>query len=232
MVQRDGSRKARVTGGRFTEAAASWAPNLQRMVVSRYRADRRNFELLILKTDGNVVRHLTRTNGSERDPVWSPDGDWIAFERRGRVFLIRPDGTGQRRLTPAGVRESDPTWSPTARRIALVSDRRSPDDPTLLVIDRKGRAIARVSDLAARARLDWSSRGWIAYSYGNGTGVFVLRPSGKHRHRVGWRLDSHPAWSPNGSKMLVWNSDGVWKMHRDGSDRVHIAEGMPLDWTR
>jgi hypothetical protein len=46
--------------------------------------------------------------GVGRSPVWSPTGEWIAFNEyhdttvAGAVFVVRPDGSGRRRLTPSG----------------------------------------------------------------------------------------------------------------------------------
>jgi Tol biopolymer transport system component len=76
-------------------------------------------------------RRMPLTKGRDSDPVWSPDGQWIAFTRsvlpRGvsDVWLVRADGTGLRRLTttpipPAGVPHigSKPlAWSPDGKQL-------------------------------------------------------------------------------------------------------------------
>ena len=66
----------------------------------------------------SAMRRLT-FGGHNRGPVWSPDGQWIAFQsdREGEpaVFRQRADGTGTaERLTKpeAGSTHSPQSWSP------------------------------------------------------------------------------------------------------------------------
>ncbi len=71
-------------------------------------------------------RNLTRTSGvAERDPAWSPDGQWISYfsDRTGEYELcLRPaDGSGEERQ---GTQDSHayffrPIWSPDSKKIAF-----------------------------------------------------------------------------------------------------------------
>jgi TolB protein len=67
-----------------------------------------NAEIYVMNADGSAQRRLTRDPASDADPVWSPDGQKIAFvngagqlERSG-VYVMNADGSGQRRLTRRG----------------------------------------------------------------------------------------------------------------------------------
>ncbi len=70
--------------------------------------------------------NLSNHRAADWNPVWSPRGDWLAFEsfRSGRrgVFRVNPDTA---LVLPVAVSEAadfwDPTWSPDGRWIACVS---------------------------------------------------------------------------------------------------------------
>jgi Tol biopolymer transport system component/DNA-binding winged helix-turn-helix (wHTH) protein len=79
--------------------------------------------LFVVRKDGTGLRQLTDSVYSDRRPVWSPDGEFLAFQsnRSGKfeVWVIRSDGSGLRQLTftpdPYVVH---PVWSPDGKRLA------------------------------------------------------------------------------------------------------------------
>jgi len=89
--------------------------------------------LWMAPVSGGEPRPFTADEARDTNPVWSPDGRWIAFlsnrggRRRGRkraamqLWVIPSDGGEARQLTffKAGV--SQPAWSPDGRTLAFVS---------------------------------------------------------------------------------------------------------------
>jgi dipeptidyl aminopeptidase/acylaminoacyl peptidase len=84
------------------------------------------FKISVARADGSGVRKLTSGLDRQLSPVWSPDGDRIAFvSNRGDSFdiwSILPDGTGTQRLTDHPEDETLPVWSPDGALIAFVRE--------------------------------------------------------------------------------------------------------------
>ncbi|MBX3002279.1 MAG: PD40 domain-containing protein [Caldilineaceae bacterium] len=90
----------------------------------------------------NVTRDLTRTDGWSFDPVWSPQGDLIAFVSQepgnDEIFTIEPDGSNMRRLTHNSWEwDKHPSWSPDGNQIIFWSNRES-GRRQLWIMDKDG----------------------------------------------------------------------------------------------
>jgi Tol biopolymer transport system component len=107
--------------------------------------------LWILTPDTGALRQITQ----ERDPnvalgvpIWSPDGEWIAFvSSRGNtglgfgVWIVNPDGGNLRHIVPHGL---GVTWSPDAKWIYYT------DGGTLYKVSAAGGSPVRVRSGPAR----------------------------------------------------------------------------------
>ena len=83
-----------------------------------------------LPATGGTAKRITGVFNDARQPVWSPDGKWIAFfaYRDGGydLWAIAPDGSNQHKLTVGPYDDREPAWSHDGTRIAFASDRGNP----------------------------------------------------------------------------------------------------------
>jgi Tol biopolymer transport system component len=52
-----------------------------------------------MDSDGSETTRLTKSQSINRRPAWSPDGQFIVFEREGNIYSMRADGSGVFNLT-------------------------------------------------------------------------------------------------------------------------------------
>jgi dipeptidyl aminopeptidase/acylaminoacyl peptidase len=109
-------------GGAVLDTDVSWSPDGSRLVFVRSAISPvPGIErIAVANADGSNVREIA--NGS--NPVWSPSGGEIAFDRRtsphaSGVFVIRPDGSSEHRVSPPRLEAGLAAWSPNGRQLAF-----------------------------------------------------------------------------------------------------------------
>ncbi len=100
-----------------------------RIVFSSNRSG--DFEIYVINANGTGLRRLTKAQGADTSPRWSPDGKRFVFESErdhqsanpqsvtSEIYVMNADGTGQKRLTTNDVEDWGPDWSPDGKRIAF-----------------------------------------------------------------------------------------------------------------
>jgi TolB protein len=79
----------------------------------------------IVRPDGSGLHRLTAPGNDASSPVWSPDGNWIAFVTSGgfgwpEIALIHPDGTAEHAVTsPSDGLAGGAIWSPDSTQLLL-----------------------------------------------------------------------------------------------------------------
>lgn len=110
-------------------AGSAWSPDGGHLAVvgaTKRGGDR----LWLLDRDGNIVKRLGRPGLSMRQPTWSADGRFVAFEAMGRsssaseVCTANVRGGQLRRLTPSWPSVTHCRWSPGGRHVGYVRHER------------------------------------------------------------------------------------------------------------
>ena len=148
FVRRPNGSLQQITSSTAEDQWADWSPD-GRIVFTEGYKDSSDWDLYVVDADGsNRTSWLDEAN-CDVQPVWSPDGNWIAFlritddtngngridfEDAGSVWVGRASGGGLRQLT-SGAWAVTPAWSPDSQWIAYArvrdsnsNGRSDPDD--------------------------------------------------------------------------------------------------------
>jgi len=165
LVEIDRPQPQQLTTGLFYDHSVSFSPRGDEIVfLSNHEQDpdaNNNSDIFAVDLSGQS-RQITQTKGCEYDPVWSPDGKWIAYTATKRdvttidsvaedshPWIISASGDEKRELAPdLDRRVRDPQWSPDGSAVYfLAGDRgyttiyrasiegRKPTRFSLLVVD-------------------------------------------------------------------------------------------------
>jgi TolB protein len=178
-------------------------------------------DIWVVDVGGGSPKRLTKSREDDWDPVWSPDGRQIAFDRQDDgynwIYAVNQDGTALRRLTPNF--SWHPAWTPDGR-ISYVHGRgiwimnADGSDKRLLV-----RAEMQLNDPAPLA---WAPDG-SQLAFTTETALWVVRADGTGRRKlfgVGKGSARSPTWSPDSRRVAWQQGDGdfeIYAVNRDGS---------------
>jgi len=114
MDLNDPGRNRHLSSGPVRNTDPDWSPKDDYITFVTAEKD-----ICIIKPDGGEFKQLTKDQGLNRDPSFSPDGRLIVFssDRDGfwRLYVMNLDGSGQRPLLPSvTVSQSQPVWGTVA----------------------------------------------------------------------------------------------------------------------
>lgn len=184
---------------------------------------------------GRQISRLTNVS-SDRRPIWSPNGNLVAFGRgylnNLELWIAKRDGSPLRRITSNDRVDQWPSWAPDSRRLVVERwDNNTGSDPELVVLSARGHQIKR---LTHNQRVDhcpaWSPNGrWIAFARDGD--IWRVRPDGTGDRRLtsGPSTDTGPIWSPDGKRILFiggvsTEDEEIFVMQRDGSRRRPLTD--------
>ncbi|MEV4624452.1 prolyl oligopeptidase family serine peptidase [Asanoa sp. NPDC049573] len=195
--------------------------------------------LLDLRTPAAWPRLLSPGSDNERFPVWSPDGRWIAFERRGDTWLHEiATGVERRLVVDAWSKVTSPVFSPDSGRV-LVSASDS-GFSQLAVVDLATGELTGLTRLPRQhSGGSWSPDGQsITLTFADGVGlsnqVGVLRADGTGdlvTLTSGTAMRGSPQFSPDGASVYYLEGASnrvhdIWAVSPNGGEPRQITFSM------
>jgi Tol biopolymer transport system component len=181
-----------------------------------------------VRPDGADVTRVVSL-GTERAPVWSPDGRRLLFERvmldgTSDIWTV-DDGTSFRNLTDSPGNDLYGAWSPDGSMISFASDR---DGVTSIYTMRTdGTEVTRVASGATRS--SWSPDGTrlaVERVSPPPSQIYIVDSLGLSAVNISNSADSHsgPKWSPDGQLIAFGTSDSqIFVMSPNGANKLNIT---------
>jgi Tol biopolymer transport system component len=177
-----------------------------------------NSDVWVLDLERDVPTRLTFHDGYDGNPVWSPDGETLAFSsQRGggtpNIFRKSADGSGEAEMIAEGEQVLLPwSWSPDGTRLSVIM-MNSGTDLDLGLLDVES---GKIEPFLATEFIDYgpsfSPDGrWIAYGNNeSGNWEAYVRPADGSRGK--WQISSgggtYPTWSRDGKEIFLALEDG------------------------
>ena len=187
-----------------------------------------------LSSASNIATNLTQNASDDWAPVWSPDGQRLAFasSRDGNteVYVMAADGTDPTNLTQNADTDGwNIVWSPNGQRIAFTSERDGNTEVYVMAADGTDQ-----TNLTQSAGDDWApvwspdgQRLAFASNRDGNTEVYVMAADGTDQTNL--TQSAGDDWAP------VWSSDGqrlAFASNRDGNTEVYVMAADGTEPTR
>jgi TolB protein len=166
IVDADGKNRRQLTRHGVDAIHPHWADS-RRIIYCAGQEKPERYEIHVVDADKGTVTQLTNEGGVNTFPVYSPDGQQIAFRRviagNSEVFIMDADGKQPRNLTNHPAFDGWPAWSPDGARIVFGSNRSG--EYRIWVMNADGTQPRQLVDVPGRCTSPkWSPDGqWISF---------------------------------------------------------------------
>jgi Tol biopolymer transport system component len=256
----DGTGRTQLTSAAGDDLDPVWSPDGTRIAFASDRDG--ELSIYVMDGDGSNVTRVT-TTPLAFSPSWSPDGSKLAFEgirpfqsaNNADIWIVNEDGSGLTNLTQSDDSwEEYPAWSPDGSK--LVFDASDGADTEIFVMNVDGSNRLQLTDNfdAFRPPGDylpsWSPDGSkIAFVSERDTvldpftsalspELYTMNADGSAQTRITTNvfLDNEPAWSPDGTSIVLTSDEGdegglgeIVRIAADGSGRTNLTQTSAVD---
>jgi len=177
IINADGSGSVNLTNTGFsiTETNPSWSAT-GKIAYEKTNSSGGDAQIWVINADGTGNAQFSGiTQSLPSAPMWSPDGNKLAFVSGGEIWVINADGTNERRVTTNSTIDNSPDWSPDGTKIVFTSGN------SVSVINADGTNEALLANNGSTP--SWSPDGTkIAFSRsGVGNGVITMDANGTNQ---------------------------------------------------
>ena len=197
----------RISSGDTEEFLGDWSPDGQWLVFSRRGGE--EAQGLWLRNPAGV-NLFQLTSGNDLAPVWSPDGDAIAFVRNvdgnRDIYLLLPedddDWRGPVKVEPliaSPEADHSPAWAPDGDTLVYVSERNGNPEIYVVETDDDNPPLRLTTNEAEDSQPVWSPDGkhiaFVSDLHGEGE-IFVMDADGSNQQRLTHNdaRDHSPDW--------------------------------------
>ncbi len=194
-----------------------------------------------LPASGGTAKRITSLFNDARQPVWSPDGKWIAFfgylDGGYDIWAVAPDGANQHKLTWGPYDDREPAYSHDGSHLAFSSDRGDPlgSSYNIWTLDLRTGELKRLTNDPSENRMPtWSPDDKeIAFSStrdGANSVWAVSVADGQERKAsptATGTVDA-PSWSPGG-KIVYHSTATAWsRLEAEGKTLTGDENAFPF----
>ncbi len=248
VMKTDGTSLRQLTAGNTPDAKPVWSPDAKYIAFSN-EGSNQSPDVCVVNVDNPPnVTHCISKPGSQgglkaslatwvdRAPLWSPDGQYIAFvslrSQGTGLYLGKLDGKGVRLVASGDVDSLD--WSPNGQRIVFSAS--IAGAPQVYSVSILGTGMRRLTQLdnSTNGEVDWSPDGRsILYTSDRAgkTDIYTMSVSGGAVRRLtnDDATEMDLSWSPDGKHILFVSdresNDNIYIMDTDGKNQQRLTTG-------